>query len=89
MSRNAIKKSSRKDQRAEEHASAKQTAPTSVQPAHTPMQPEEAHLTGAGRQEQHRLLKQNVDEGKAGRHPDLPAGQHATGSFTGENKEKK
>jgi hypothetical protein len=78
----------RSTQRAEEHASAKQSAPTSVQPAPTPVQPDEAHLTGAGDKEQHRLLKQNVEEGQAERHPDLPAGLHSTGSFTGENKRK-
>ena len=53
------------------------------------MQPKDAHLVGAGREEQIRLLKKNVEEGQAERHPDLPAGQHATGSFTGENEKKK
>jgi hypothetical protein len=85
MPRSAVKKS----QKAEEDASAKRSAPTSVQPAHTPVQAEEAHLTGAGSKELHRLLKQNLEEGTAERHPDLPAGQHSTGSFTGENEKKK
>ena len=89
MSQTAAKKSHQKNQKAEEHASAKQSAPTSVQPGHTPMQPKDAHLVGAGREEQIRLLKKNVEEGQAERHPDLPAGQHATGSFTGENEKKK
>jgi hypothetical protein len=53
------------------------------------MQPKDAHLVGAGHEEQQRLLKKNVEEGQAERHPDLPAGQHATGSFTGENEKKK
>lgn len=75
-------------QRKEEHASAKRSAPTSVQPAHTPLQPEEAQLTGAGQKEQRRVLKENIDAGNAERHPDLPAGLHSTGSFTGENKNK-
>lgn len=82
-------KQSRSTQRTEEHASAKRSAPTSVQPAPAPVRPEEAYLTGAGDREEHRLLKQNVEEGKAERHPDLPAGLHSTGSFTGENEKKK
>ena len=90
MPQSAVKKND-STQKAEEDASAEQAAPTSVQPTHTPVQPEEARLTGAGRKEQGRLLKKNVEEGQAERHPDLPAGQHATGSFTGtgENKQQK
>ena len=84
MPRSAAKKS-HSTQKAEENASAKQSGPTSVQP----VQPDDVQLTGAGRKEQHRLLKKNVDDGQARRHPDQPAGQHATGSFTGENKSKK
>lgn len=79
----------KKSQKAEERASAERSAPTSVQPTPTPVQPHEAHLTGAGDKERQRLLKENVEGGQAERHPDLPAGQHATGSFTGENEKKK
>ena len=75
-------------QKAEEHASARHAAPTSVQPDSAPAE-EDGSLAGAGKDEQHRLLKDNVEKGKAERHPDLPAGQHATGSFTGENEYKK
>jgi hypothetical protein len=75
--------------KAEEHASAERAAPTSVQPGHTPIEPEEARLTGAGSKEERRLLKKNVEEGQAERHPDMPAGLHSTGSFTGENERKK
>jgi len=82
-------KSNQTDQRAEEHASAKRSAPTSVQPDPVPVKPDEAHLTGAGDKEQKRLLKKSIEEGKAERHPDLPAGLHSTGSFTGENENKK
>ena len=88
MPRSEVKKSE-STQRSEEHASARRSAPTSVQPTPTPVEPEEARLTGAGDKEKNRLLKQNVEEGNAERHPDLPAGQHATGSFTGENEKKK
>jgi hypothetical protein len=76
-------------QKAEEHASAEQAAPTSVQPGPTPVKNHEAHTVGAGREEQNRLLKDNFEKGRAQPHPDVPAGQHATGSFTGENKNKK
>ncbi|QNI31833.1 hypothetical protein H7849_22815 [Alloacidobacterium dinghuense] len=75
-------------QRVEEDASAKRSSPTSVQPEHTPVQPQEARLTGAGEKEKQRLLKESVEKGSAERHPDLPAGLHSTGSFTGENEKK-
>jgi hypothetical protein len=73
----------------EEHAAAKRTAPAGVQPAQTPVEPEDAYLTGASRAEQQKWLEKNVTQGQAQRHPDTPAGQHATGSFTGENVHKK
>jgi hypothetical protein len=79
----------KKSLKAEEHASAKRAAPTSVQSGHIPVEPEDARLLGAGTEEQQRLLKKNIEEGKAERHPDLPAGIHSTGSFTGENEKKK
>ena len=75
--------------KAEEHASAKHAAPTSVQPGPTPVKNQEARTVGAGKEEQNRLLKENYEKGRAEPHPDVPAGQHATGSFTGENKNKK
>ena len=87
MPQNAAKKNN-STQRSEEHASAKRAAPTSVQPAHTPVKPEEAQVTGAGQKERRRLLKETIDAGNAERHPDLPAGIHSTGSFTGENERK-
>ena len=62
-------------------AAAPQEAPTGVQPV------EPANSQPAGKDQQSHALKLNV-EGSAGqgqRHPDTPAGQHATGSFTGEN----
>jgi len=86
MTHSAVHK---KKNKAEEDASAKRSAPTSVQLEPTPVQPEEARLVGAGSKEQQRLLKKNIEEGKAERHPDLPAGLHSTGSFTGENEKKK
>jgi hypothetical protein len=82
-------KSKAKSAAAEEHAAAKQAAPTSVQPGHTPIKPEDARLVGAGRSEQQEWLEKNVTQGQAQQHPDTPAGQHATGSFTGENARKK
>lgn len=85
----AAEKKNRETQKAEEHAAAKRSGPTSVQPTHVPVEPEEARLTGVEDKEQHRLLRKNVEEGKHERHPDLPAGIHATGSFTGENEKKK
>ncbi|GEM_PF-6349609 len=67
----------------EEHTSAMHTPPTSVQSASAPVEPEDAHLTGASRSLQRRLLGLNIEGGQAQRHPDTPAGIHSTGSFTG------
>ena len=83
------KKNAASSPKTEEHASAKHAAPTSVQPGPTPVKKEEARTVGAGKAEQNRLLKENYEKGRAQPHPDVPAGQHATGSFTGENKNKK
>jgi len=84
MPRSTVKKN-HSNQHAEESASAKQSGPTSVQS----VQPDDLRVAGAGQEEQRRLLKENVEKGKAEGHPDLPAGQHATGSFTGKNEKKK
>lgn len=67
----------------EEHASTKHNSPTSVQSAPAPVEPEDAYLTGASRSLQRRLLGLNIESGHSQRHPETPAGLHATGSFTG------
>jgi hypothetical protein len=65
-----------------------QPAPTSVQPIEpapgSPTEPAGASLTGSKDAAQHQVLNLNVEGEQAQRHPDLPAGQHATGSFTDE-----
>ena len=71
----------------EENVAAKHTAPTSVQPVTPGEEQEDAHLTGARRSLQRRMLGLNFEQ--AQRHPDTPAGQHSTGSFTSENEKKK
>ncbi len=48
-----------------------------------PVEPEDAQLTGTSRSLQRRVLGLNVEGGQAQQHPKTPAGQHATGSFTG------
>lgn len=51
-------------------------------PSVHPVEPEDAQLTGTSRSLQRRVLGLNVEEGQAQEHPETPAGQHATGSFT-------
>jgi hypothetical protein len=65
----------------EDHAA--HDAPTGVQP----VEPADEQPTPPGKDHQRQALKLNVEgsAGQAQRHPDTPAGQHATGSFTGEN----
>jgi len=71
-----------------EDKGAKQVAPTSVQ-ATRPSSKEDAHSTHDNQTQQRKILEMNVKGGQARQHPETVAGQHATGSFTGENKEKK
>jgi hypothetical protein len=60
---------------------AKHSNPASVQPTET------KHGQPAGKREaQHEVLEDNVETGQSERHPATPAGQHATGSFTGSGK---
>ncbi|MDI3254147.1 MAG: hypothetical protein QJR10_05090 [Bacillota bacterium] len=80
-----MKKTESEPRNHEEHSAGKRSAPTSVQ-SHAPVEPEDAQLTGASRSLQRRLLGLNVENGHAQQHPDTPAGQHATESFTGEKK---
>jgi len=61
----------------QEKATAQQ-AQTSVHP----IEPEDAYLTGTSRSLQRRVLGLNVEGKQAQEHPETPAGQHATGSFT-------
>jgi hypothetical protein len=65
----------------EDNASTHQAA-TSVHPAEPPVEPEDAYLTGTSRSLQRRVLGLNVNGHHAQPHPETPAGQHATGSFT-------
>ena len=52
------------------------------------VEPEDARVTGTTRSLQRRVLGLNVDGGQAQQHPETPAGQHATGSFTGDKGTK-
>jgi hypothetical protein len=47
-----------------------------------PHEPDDPKVTGPS-QSQRGVLSQNADAGQNRQHPDTPAGQHATGSFTG------
>ncbi len=60
--------------------------PTSVH--HTPPSAESDSdaKTGAEQTSQAETLRHNTEGGQAQSHPDAPAGQHATGSFTGSSK---
>jgi hypothetical protein len=71
------------DQRSSPDQTGDHSSPTSVQSS----QPEEAHQAGARHSQQRRVLGANIEGGAARRHPAAPAGQHATGSFTGEEPE--
>jgi hypothetical protein len=53
--------------------------PASVQP----VEAEDPKQSGGHTPLQKRILNENVEGGAAQQHPESPAGQHATGSFTG------
>lgn len=69
----------------QEPRASKQQPPAGVQPVAA----EDAQLTGATHPQQRQVLEQNIpcDANEADcqsqRHPEMPAGIHATGSFTG------
>jgi hypothetical protein len=81
MPRSSAAKVHRPSRSVEEKASP-QKSETSVHPA----EPEDAKTTGAA-DAQRRVLGLNVGEGgHAQQHPETTAGQHATGSFTGDTE---
>lgn len=62
----------------------------SVHPVEPADEPEDAQITGTSRSLQRRVLGLNVDGHHAGEErPSTLAGQHATGSFTGDPKTRK
>lgn len=75
----------------EEPRASKQQPPAGVQP----VEAEDAQLTGSTHPAQKEVLKKNVpcddpaSDCQSERHPDMPAGIHATGSFAGITEEKK
>jgi hypothetical protein len=68
----------------EEPRASKQQPPAGVQP----VEAEDAQLTGTTHPQQREILKDNIPReekpvpSQAERHPETPAGIHATGSFT-------
>jgi hypothetical protein len=70
--------------------SPKQQANTPAQKPATsvhPVEPEDKKATGNGQRQQRKVLQMNVGRnGHAQGHPATPAGQHATGSFSGQTK---
>lgn len=74
-----------KEEKKEEHRASKHEAPAGVQT----VEPEDPSLTGGGHSSQKNLLEHNLRAGHAQQHPASPAGQHATGSFTGKGEDTK
>lgn len=72
------------DPRSAQHAdeSSAQQPETSVHP----LEPEDKRATGTSGSRQREMLRDNVEGGQTQQHPDTPAGQHATGSFSGRGK---
>jgi len=69
----------------EEQVESQNRPATSVQH----IQPKDASSSGNKSLEQNKVLEKNIQEGQTRRHSDTPAGQHATGSFTGAGQDKK
>lgn len=55
----------------------------SVHPVEPSTEPRSGQAAESGHTQQRRVLGLNVDGHQAERHPETPAGQHATGSFGG------
>lgn len=64
---------------AEERAASHHHPPASVQA----IEAEDPKQSGGHPELLRRVLSENVESGAAEQHPESPAGQHATGSFTG------
>jgi hypothetical protein len=62
----------------------KSNAPTSVQH----IEPTDGATAGDKQEEQHQALEKSAKNKQAEPHPETVAGQHATGSFTGERPSK-
>ena len=63
----------------EDQAKSHHHPPSSVQP----VEAEDPKESAGDQHLQKRILNETVEGGAASQHPDSPAGQHATGSFTG------
>jgi hypothetical protein len=73
---------------AHENEAGAQKPETSVHP----VEPEDMKSVAQDSARQNEALRQNVDgegKGQAKQHPETPAGQHATGSFTGDKRGRK
>jgi hypothetical protein len=55
-------------------------------PSVQPVEPDAKH-TGGSPNRQRGAVRGNTEEGAGEQHPEQPAAQHATGSFTGEGRE--
>jgi hypothetical protein len=55
---------------------------TSVHPVDPRVEREDPKASAVDHQQQRHVLRHNVEGGQAEEHPETPAGQHATGSFT-------
>ncbi len=64
---------------AAERAASHHRPPASVQP----VEAEDPKESAGDHHRQKKVLNENVEDGAALQHPESPAGQHATGSFTG------
>lgn len=52
------------------------------------IEPEDPKSISSAHAPQREILRHNVESGQAQGHPESPAGQHATGSFTTQQEEK-
>jgi hypothetical protein len=62
--------------------------PTSVTPVEPPAEPHHGQAAGNTHQSQRRALHSNSESKQNEQHPETPAGQHATGSFTDDSNER-
>ena len=83
----SVQRSAPSSRKAQQNASAEQPE-TSVHPVEPPAEADDARSTGSNRRKG-KVLQMNVKGGQAQQPRGTPAGQHATGSFTGSSGGRK
>jgi hypothetical protein len=88
MARSSARTKQHSDQQEPESAPTHKSAP-SVQPVEPPTEPHHGQAANDPHRSRHLVLRLNTEGHQGEQHPETPAGQHATGSFTTDPGERR